>query len=66
MNLHDEVPIIIFHVLEADIPQDAGVVEEDIDTTEGIDGGLNNAFAILDTVIVGYGLAASILNFADY
>ncbi len=62
----DEVPILIFHVLEADISEDTSVVEEDVDATEGIDGSLNDLVAILDAVIVGYGLAAGLFDLIDY
>ena len=58
----DQIPIRIFHILEADVSQDASVIEEDVDSAKGIDGGLNDSVAILDTVVVGYGLAAGLLD----
>ena len=61
----DEVPILIFHVLEADISQNSRIVEEDIDAAEGINGSLDDLVAILDAVIVGYGLATCLLDLID-
>lgn len=58
MNSVDQVPIRLLHVLEADIAQNAGIVDEDIDTTEGVDGRLDDGLAILDRVVVGNRLTA--------
>lgn len=52
MDLHDQVPVRIRHILEADIPKDAGVVYEDVYPTEGLDGCVDDCFAILDAVVV--------------
>lgn len=65
VNLHHQVPVLIFHVLEADVAQDAGVVDEDIDSAKGLDGSLDNLVAILDRIIVGDGLAASRCDLLD-
>jgi hypothetical protein len=65
VDLEDEVPVLVLHVLEADIAQDAGVVDEDIDAAESLDGRLDDAVAILDAVVVGDGLAASGLDLVD-
>lgn len=53
VNLIDEVPISLLHVLEADVAQDTSVVDEDIDTPKGINGSLNDPVSILNRVIVG-------------
>ena len=66
VDLDDKVPVRILDVLEADIAEDTGVVDEHIDAAESLDGGLNNALAVLDGVIVGNGLAASSLDLVDY
>jgi hypothetical protein len=58
VDLVDEIPVLILHVLEADIAEDTSVVDEDIHTTEALDGGVDDGLAILDAVVVGDGLAA--------
>jgi hypothetical protein len=65
VDLHDQVPVLILDVLEADISQDTGVVDEDIDSAEGIDGSLDDALAVLDRVVVGDGLSAGGLDLVD-
>ena len=65
MDCCDEVPILIFHILEADISQDAGIVDEDINTAEVLNGSFNDLLAIRDAVIVGYGFAACGLDLID-
>jgi hypothetical protein len=58
VNAVDEVPVGILHVLEADIAEDTGVVEQNIDTTEVLDGSLDDGLTVLDAVVVGNRLAA--------
>lgn len=58
MDFVDEVPVGLLHVLEADIAQDTGIVDEDINAAKGINGRLDNRIAILDGIVVGDGLAA--------
>ena len=65
VDLVDEVPVLVGHVLEADVAQDACVVEEDVDAAESRDGGLDDALAVLDAVVVGDGLAAGSLDLVD-
>lgn len=65
MNLEDEIPVLVFHVLEADVAQNTGVVDEDVDTAEGLDGRVDNPVAILDAVVVGYCLAACGFDLVD-
>lgn len=54
----DQVPVRLLHVLEADVAQDAGIVDEDIDATEGVDSCLDNGLSVLYRVIVGDRFAA--------
>ena len=61
----DEIPVLILHVLEADIPQDTGVVDEDIHSAEVLNGCVDNRIAVLDAVVVCYSLAASSSDFVD-
>lgn len=65
MNLVDQIPVLILHVLKADVAQDTGVVEEDINTAEVLYSGVDNGLAVLDAVIVGDGLAAGGFNLVD-
>jgi hypothetical protein len=58
VNSVDQVPVGILHVLEANVAQDTSIVEEDINTTEVLNSGLDDGFAVLDTVVVGDRLAA--------
>jgi hypothetical protein len=65
VDLEDQVPILVLHVLEADVAQNTGIVDEDVDAAVGLDGRLDNLVAILYTVVVGDGLAASSLDLVD-
>jgi len=58
VNIVDEVPVRLLHVLEADISQDAGIVDENINATKGINGRFDDSFSILDRIVVADGLAA--------
>jgi len=62
VDLEDEVPVGILHVLEADIAEDTGVVDDDINAAELLDGSLDDLVAVLDAVVVGNGLAAGLLD----
>lgn len=65
MDLHDQVPVLILHVLQADIAEDAGVVEQDVNSAKGLDGRVNDAVTVLDAVVVGNSLAARGLDLVD-
>ena len=58
VNGVDEIPVGILHVLEADIPENTSVVEQNIDAAEVLDGRLNDGLTVLDAVVVGNRLAA--------
>lgn len=58
VNPVDEIPVLVFHVLEADITQNTGIVEQDIDAAKGLDGGVDDSVTILNAVVVGHGLAS--------
>jgi hypothetical protein len=58
MDPVDQIPVGLFHVLEADIAQNAGVVDEDVDAAKGVNGRLDDGFSILDRVVIGNSLAA--------
>lgn len=65
VDLHDEVPVLILEVLEAGVAEDAGVVDDDVDTAESLDGGVDDLVTKLDRVVVGDGLATGGLDFVD-
>ena len=53
------------HVVEGLVPQDAGVVDDDVDGAERVDGGLHDGLAAFgggDAVGVGDGLAAQVVD----
>lgn len=65
VHLHNEVPVLILHVLEADIPEDAGIVDEHVDPAKGLDRRLDDLVSILNRVVVRDGLAAGGCDFVD-
>jgi hypothetical protein len=65
VHLDDEVPVLILHVLEAHVSQNARVVDQYIDAAELPDGGFNDLLAIVDAVVVGSCFAASGPNLVD-
>jgi hypothetical protein len=65
MNCRDEVPVLILHILEADISQNAGIVDQDINAAEVLNSSFNDLLTISDAVVVGYGLAARSLDLID-
>jgi len=65
MYLHDQVPVVILHILKADVAQDAGIVDEDIDPPKVLNGSLDDGFTVLDAVVVGDGLAAGFSDLVD-
>src|SRR5690606_2053573 len=65
VNAIDLLPIVIGHLVETGVAKDAGVVDDDVDAAELVERGLNNAFAVLDRVVAGDGLAAGGHNLVD-
>lgn len=58
VNLVDKIPVLLLHVLEADIAQNAGIVDEHIDAPKVVNGRLDDGLSIFDRIVVGNGLAA--------
>jgi hypothetical protein len=58
MNLVDQIPVLPLHVLEANIAQNARIVDEHIDAPKVVDSSLDDGFSVLDRIVVGDGLAA--------
>lgn len=61
----DQVPVGVLHVLEADIAQNTGIVDKDVDAAEGVNGSLDDLVTKLDAVVVCNGLASSLLDLVD-
>jgi len=62
VNLEDQVPVLILHVLEADITQDTGIVDQDMYASEALDCSLDDGLAILNTVVVCNSLSSCALD----
>ena len=61
VHVDDRIEVILCHVDEHPIPQDAGVVDEDVQVTEVLNGGVDEAlatFPVGDVIGVGHSLAA--------
>jgi hypothetical protein len=65
MDVHNEVPVLILHVLEADVPQDASIVDQDVNSSKVLDSSLNDLLAIRYAIVVGYGFTACSFYFID-
>ena len=66
MDAHDNVPVGVFHVSETEVPDDAGVVDQDIQTAKVSDGRIDKASSIFHTAIVGHGLSPRSHDFVDH
>ena len=61
VDVDDRVPLLLGHVDEHPVAQDAGVVDQDVEVAEGLDGGVDETLAALpvgNVVGVGHRLAA--------
>ncbi len=59
VDVDDRVPLLLGHVDQHPVPQDAGVVDQHVEVAEGLDGGVDQALAALpvaDVVGVGHRL----------
>lgn len=54
---------MVLHVLEADIPKDTGIVNENINSTKILDSGIDDSVALLNTVVIRNRLASSGFDF---
>ena len=66
MHLENQIPILIFHILKADISQYSRIVDQYVYPSKILDGCLNYRFAVLNAVVVGDGLSAFGFNFFNY
>ena len=65
MDLDHQIPVLIRHILEAYIAQDAGIVQEHIYSAEVLDGSVDDTVAVLDAVIVRNSFASSSSDIVD-
>lgn len=65
MYRHNQVPIVVSHVLEADVAKDASIIDEDVNASIGCDGSLNDFVAVHDIVVVCNSLASRLDNFGN-
>ena len=66
VNLVNKIPVLVLHVLKANIPENTSIVNEDIDPAKVLDSRVDNGFTVLDTVVVGSSLASGSFNFIDH
>ena len=57
MNPVHKVPVVVGRLCNGSVPQDAGVVNDDIDPAKVVDGRLDDCRTILHGVVVGHGFA---------
>ncbi|CAB4324776.1 unannotated protein [freshwater metagenome] len=60
MHAHDRVPVVDSHVDEHAVAHDAGIGDDSVETTEGVDGGTHQvagAVPVADVIGVGDGFA---------
>lgn len=65
VDFDDQIPVFILHVLEADVPQDARIIDQYIDSSKVLYGCLNYALAIDHIVVVCHGFSAGSSNLID-
>ena len=53
MDVEDRVPLVLRHVEDHPVAQDAGVVDQDVELAERVDGGFDDAFGAVE---VGHAL----------
>ena len=68
MNGHDGVPVFNRHVPDRRVANDASIVHDDVESTEGVDGLLDHfatCFVIGDVAVVRHGDSAARLDEGD-
>ena len=66
MDFNDQVPIGIRHILEADIPQNTSIINEDINSAKCLYCSIDNLLAVLNAVIIGNSSSAGRLDLLYY
>lgn len=65
MNLDDQVPIFIRHILETNIPQDTSIIKKYVYAAELLDCCFYYSFPILNTVVIRDSFASCHPNLVD-
>ena len=65
MDCHHVIPKLIVHVVESFVSQNSSVVDENINSTEGINGGFDDDISVFSGCLVSYGSTAQFFNFLD-
>ncbi|MNT90595.1 hypothetical protein D3C72_2315270 [compost metagenome] len=66
MHVLDQVPLLLGHLVEGGVAQDAGVVDQDVDGAEGLQGGGDDLLALGHRMMVGNRFATHGMNFSDH
>lgn len=61
----DEVPVLVAHLVEDTITQNACIIDQNVDAAKGVNGRLDDLVAVLYRVVVGHGCAASLADLID-
>lgn len=61
-----QIPVLLLHILEADIAQNTRIIYQHVNAPEVVDGRLDDGFAVLDRVVVRDGLATCRSDLIDY
>jgi hypothetical protein len=65
MNSNNEIPIFIRHILKADISENTGIINQNINPSEVRDRRLNDFFTVSYTIVIRNRLATGSSNFVD-
>ena len=66
MDVKDRMPVFRFHLDKGLVAQDSGIVDQNVQRTEGVQGGFNDILTTFDgchIVVIGHGLAAGRSDF---
>jgi hypothetical protein len=65
VNLHDYVPVLIFHILQAYIPQDSSIIDQNIYPSKALDSCIYYFLSEFDTIVIWDGNTSVIDDFFD-
>ncbi len=65
MHVHNKVPVLILDVLEANVPKDSSIVDQNIDASKVLDSSLDDLLAIGNAVVVSYSFPTRRFDFID-
>ncbi len=65
MNLHNQVPVKLGHFHKADVSENSRVVDDNVDSSESVNGSLHDFIAELYRIVICDGLTSSLFNFIN-